>query len=695
MRFRLGLLFACLAVVAATVGCRTVPTGSRELARVSKKTLPDFKAPLLKWHQAKFLRTQARSAPALDEKTHPHGWKKGDCARCHQLSPTANLKDCSSCHGANGLSDAPDTCQSCHNVASRDGRPNDRMHSAHMTTTSRAMECWLCHPRQETGKHANGSRDVLLFEGALVPASTRNEPASCADTTCHETRVWSPAACTTCHGYPPSTGLHQAHLVKDRELRTDIACESCHGGYRHESGVVDISPGVAGFESYRAPTGSCMATCHENTALMARAARPTPATSSWDCTSCHEYPPPSGNHPAAGHTVVPCASCHSNHTHTDAGVKTPKVFRGVPVQVSFAAGGTFRDGLCGAVCHESMIWGESCGDCHGYPPQTGRHVAHVEKGRMLCRECHTGNDHDLVKETGEIDVRGDFVFDSMTGSCQTTCHEPKGEWGCDSCHGNPPSDRIHPAHRNPRGRYWDLAAMSTQSGIADLAASGIGCAICHADHKHSATAATNPKDFSAAHVDLSLGDFIRSNERCQVACHEPFSWQERCNDCHETPPKTGDHLDHVDKPNVMCVSCHGTISHDRPVTAPPGYYDPDGVVTIAAFDEMTGDCQSNCHLNNDGSQEMRRWDCRSCHGTPPTTGAHADHDAFNMGCRTCHAGHVHNSSAVIHPLQFSRAAVELSLSGTYDRASRSCSDVGCHRNDLWLSETERTLLRSR
>lgn len=668
-------------------GCAPAPTISVvHQTNWTPKVLPDAKRPLYPWHLPKYLRSVPRSAPILDAQNHPHGFGKEECVSCHELAPSANLKDCADCHGSNGRASEPDTCRSCHRSSHEDGRPRDRLHLTHLTSPTKPIVCVSCHPVPNAGSevHANGTVDVQLVKGTFL-VRVRESP-SCAESDCHETRSWSLDSCTECHGYPPKTGSHMIHLLRDDAFRSDITCESCHGGFRHESGKVDIGAGVPGFESYDALSGTCTASCHKN--ILPKSKR----VAEWGCINCHGMPPDSGNHLGAAHRVVPCGTCHKGHEHSGFVVKSPQAFHSPEIQVGFAENGTYRNKLCSTSCHETMRWGESCGSCHGYPPETGNHLVHVRQEGMRCRECHADNDHDLVRETGFIEVKGDFLYDATTGSCQTQCHDKPERWDCASCHKYPPEDAIHPAHAQPKERFWDLKAMSSRMNLSDLATNGVACAFCHKNHQHTTNAAVDPYNFANVRVHLVVGEFYRETARCQNACHEPFSWKERCTGCHPTPPLTGDHPAHV---GVTCESCHGRIEHTRPENAVPGYYDPEGTVEVRHLDTMTGECTTGCHLDADGKPKVLKWNCSSCHGTPPPTGAHSDHDAFAMGCRTCHANHVHNASAVIEPIQFNRAVVQFSVTGSFDPTTRTCTNIGCHRNDLWQSAAERLFRRAR
>jgi hypothetical protein len=650
--------------------------------------LASVKEVLLEYHLAKYLRAEPRSAPFLDPRTHPHGWSKGDCARCHEMAPTANFQECARCHGSNGLAPEPENCQTCHRTAREDGAPNDRVHAAHLASRSREVRCASCHPAQTGNTHANGIRDVRLESGEYTAAVAGAPAATCANSVCHEERTWQVEACAGCHGYPPTTGAHVVHLKANGTMRGDMFCESCHAGYRHESGTVDI----AGFDAYDALSGTCTASCHES--VVRAVGAPPKRVESWGCADCHAYPPDSGNHRVGAHGND-CATCHTGHRHSDAGVRSPGRYENV--EVAFSGGGSFQQKTCVGVCHEAIAWGDTCTRCHGLPPNTGDHAVHVVQSAMSCKECHAGNAHDLDDRSGVVEVRGDFEYNPFTGECGTSCHKdaPVKAWKCGSCHAYPPETGAHVAHSAPKGLYWKLDEVVRRAGVPLAAAGGLRCQTCHQNHQHTFRAAMSPTDFSQTQAQLAQGTFSVATARCETACHDSFSWRERCADCHDTPPQTGDHAVHTDEraraQGLACGDCHDGIRHAVDVLAPVGHVSGEGAVNVGGmqYDALTGTCTSSCHRQENGAEEARAWTCAPCHGSPPLTGAHVEHQDYELACRLCHVSHQHGTSAVMQPVRVMRATVQFVQSGEYDREARSCASIGCHRNDLWRSKAER------
>ena len=669
--WRMSLLFVALT---STMLLRPCSAATGDVPPPPTKVLPATKTALLEYHLAKYLRAEDRSAPWLSVKNHPHGWQKPDCKECHELAETADLKDCRACHGSNGLGQEADTCQSCHGSDHADGRPRDHVHRAHLDSPSKQMDCASCHPDPEADTfHANGMRDVRLAGTTYTPTPMGSDiGGSCGASSCHEERVWAVDGCTTCHGFPPESGLHAAHLPGAGQFDDDLLCESCHEGYDHRSGLVD----VGGFDSYDAATGTCTAACHLTVADRLKSSE-LHEVEQWGCGSCHGEPPASGNHQVAGHVQAECRACHTSHAHSDAVVNLRDRPSEWIAEVAFETPGEYSDRYCAAACHEAVTWGGSCSQCHGYPPQSGRHQVHVVDEGLTCVTCHAWNQHDLDVDRGVVDVDAAIGFDNMSGTCATQCHSETQDWGCDSCHGFPPKKGLHGPHAKPTGMYWDVTSLGVDVEL------GLPCGACHADHEHGPQAATVGTDYSSAHVLLADGEYRAETGRCATSCHDVFSWEQRCMDCHGTPPSSGSHPAHAAIDGVQCASCHNTIQHEVSLDFPAGYIDPDGLVQVSVIDPMTGGCETACHVSADGRPETLKWDCASCHGYPPATGAHERHMDLTIQCAVCHAGHTHTAQSVTAPTSSMRADVSLRRQGQYDRGARTCLNAGCHRDYPW------------
>jgi len=676
--------------LALLAGCRPVVTSSAVVTPPPAKVLPDVKTALLQYHLPKYLRSTPRSAPLLTDENHPHGWNKQDCASCHELAPQAPLEDCAGCHGFNEAREEPEDCATCHQV-----EHEDRMHIAHVRSPSKAVACADCHPDAREGvSHANGVRDVLLAEGIHTVSA---EARTCADTGCHTERQWGTESCLECHAYPPDTGLHATHLMVDgdaeaaggdiRKFRDDVLCESCHQGYDHESGEVDI----AGVEAYDPYTGSCTTSCHNDVDRE----EPLAEVESWDCASCHDFPLSTGNHDVSAHIENGCATCHAGHTHSgeirEAGLGIGDAVVAVRLTGELPDDhGTYDEKACATTCHEPVTWGDSCSDCHGYPPGTGSHPYHVQEEGMRCRDCHASNDHDGSVETGVVDISGQFDYERTQGTCATDCHQADTSdyWGCETCHDYPPDTGVHTSHAQPSGKYWDIADRIAEAGDGPV----IGCVECHADHTHSARATDPQAQGLTAHVSLVEGEFLSDTERCNTACHDAFSWQETCDACHTAPPESGDHAVHMEDDGINCATCHTTSRHDITIATPVGDY-TGGVVDITGMDTMTGACSTTCHVDDAGRREAKSWDCASCHDLPPTTGAHSIHVEYDIACSVCHSNHEHAGAAAVLPLDLSGASVEFSSRGSYAEGTQTCSNIGCHRDISWMAASGERGLR--
>jgi predicted CxxxxCH...CXXCH cytochrome family protein len=194
------------------------------------------------------------------------------------------------------------TCSSCHGDATRaavagaDPRvrfapPTDThgsassaavgAHQAHVNNAAgltKPGQCAECHVVPTSIPHANGVVDVQFggraVAGGAAPAWSASS-LTCSSTYCHgnflggkvATMAWNGpgTSCASCHGAPPSSGLHAKHLKEGR------VCSDCHGaGYAlsgslgtvnrdtHVDGIVTLTNRVT---SWNPATGDCVG-CH-------------------------------------------------------------------------------------------------------------------------------------------------------------------------------------------------------------------------------------------------------------------------------------------------------------------------------------------------------------------------------------------------------------------------------------------------
>jgi hypothetical protein len=216
-----------------------------------------------------------------------------------------------------------------------------------------------------------------------------------AKVTCLDCHKQGPAACDTCHGQPPLTGAHVTHAAR-------YDCSSCH-------------PKPDDYTDAHLHTGPAklITTCSQ----CHGAANPTwqPDPNQAQCGSCHGIPP-------ASHVDNRCAVCHPPHdspTH---------------------ANGTVDLGNGNGTCTA----------CHGQPPQTGAHVAHMTAEHRLsnpvtCDKCHAVPVN--VTDPGHIDHLPPATLSSDCNRCHLAAtvdwNGAPTEAACGTCHGIPPTDGVH------------------------------------------------------------------------------------------------------------------------------------------------------------------------------------------------------------------------------------------------------------
>ncbi len=124
---------------------------------------------------------------------------------------------------------------------------------------------------------------------------------------------------------------------------------------------------------------------------------PSSHANAWHCDQCHGYPPPPfltqspDVFPHAKVTGAMCYVCHPSTVGADGH--------------SIVAGGEHRDGQIEAVYPGGNPLPESatCESCHGTPPDTGRHLFHVNTRGQTCAKCHDDK-FDVTARTADDQV---------------------------------------------------------------------------------------------------------------------------------------------------------------------------------------------------------------------------------------------------------------------------------------------------
>ncbi|WP_459815200.1 cadherin-like beta sandwich domain-containing protein [Geotalea toluenoxydans] len=403
--------------------------------------------------------------------------------------------------------------------------------------------------------------------GATYP--TASTPPDCR--ACHTKGdpLTANIACGSCHGaaggngepngtvYPDITGSHPVHTAA-------TVCTTCHniggtgGNADHGKGNRGANLAVVNLDSALGfAANSCSnASCHGNV-YSPTGSTPTPAWGSTGngCSACHSVSigatgPATGSH--AKHGAFACTNCHAPGTtatsspsvvdgHTDGNIDIVNV-NYQPNVTKHPADNGYSNYNCTTTCHGSPyssgagttpVWGSTgagCGACHNgvgafvaystpstqSGPNTGSHSAHMNYGRYVCDECHTG----AVSGTSGGAAHGDTDIDvtnqgyptnvvkhpanSGYSTCTAACHITT-TWGlntlkCTDCHAA--------AITRTKGRPGkQLAAVTAEFGktyghkkTGRTAVADADCIVCHLEGNY--TSQKTSKYHADGNIDL-------------------------------------------------------------------------------------------------------------------------------------------------------------------------------------------------
>ncbi len=582
-------------------------------------------------HAAEDTSPQAQRANTRCDTCHtPHGGPQPNlfqaavpdtCETCHQDEVASFASDphreevagqCVGCHTVHRPPDQPlvntDTCAECH---------QDTV-ARFVSTRHATLEdnCASCHNR-----HANGS---------LIPASEDNGCVACHDVR-HGThpvrtadaktdpRTGAPLTCASCHD-PHGTG--RPALVRGSG---DAFCLDCHSNLA-ATGPVPPALANSPHGTYTATTQTCN-TCHDFRALPAGQIARSPDAA---CVECHAT--------ARTHAGEVCSACHEPHARTANLSLIREVIQGLPIRFrAYAGPDSFvdldnqTDDLCTA-CHTQTAVNNryvatvfhyegndcrqchphsagfspeptSCSVCHGTPPSSGAHLAHMnapDASRITdCATCHPAvtNWRQPGHRDGTIQLADGKPL-SQTTTCNT-CHgntadQARAAWNtgapitnCLGCHNAQNPARIAGVTAPAVSAYWQQSGHGA-AGIQ------LQCTACH--------------DASAPHISGRLGDATRLKKEGDALCldchngtkatavspHGNEGWANAtqapfritCAECHDphgtgnlrmirerirgqavvfTRPTGQDSFDEPDDANEddLCATCHTTTAHNR------------------------------------------------------------------------------------------------------------------------------------
>lgn len=331
----------------------------------------------------------------------------------------------------------------------------------------------------------------------------------------------------------------------------------------------------------------------------------------------------------------------------------------------------------------------------------GAHQAHMNPSptwhlRVACADCHVVPAD--VGSPGHMDGdnKAELTFSARAGAttwdgttCTSRCHGDAA-WGgtktnptwtvvdgsqvtCGSCHGAPPP-APHPQEMN--------------------------CATCHPTMEDNSLAFRDPDKHIDGVIDL-VG--AGATGGCTGVCHGSTNSappKDLAGNTAPTAKGVGAHQAHLRtstwRKDIPCASCH-TV----PLTSDaPGHRDGDNVAEVT-FDTLNpagtyanATCSNNyCHGTGRGNTGTIGWlaagplPCTGCHPTNGTnmSGDHRRHIVEEgMRCSECHETVVNANQAIIAPQLHVNGVHEVKmLRGTYNPATRQCSNTSCHGIETW------------
>lgn len=349
-------------------------------------------------------------------------------------------------------------------------------------------------------------------------------------------------------------------------------------------------------------------------------------------------------------------------------------------------GEDLRGGASKADCHDCHAEGpQACSTCHGdetspAPPRAfsgarstlslgvGAHRAH---GAFDCASCHrdakAAVDERHYRRAGlfttPVEVvltanpAGNATWDRTRATCTNSyCHAPsntdtaptrfdpvwtragKGEVGCGSCHGFPPS-----SHRDNRcdvchgPGYADggVDPVLHVDGKVALRNGGVACDACHAGPD-------SPVFFDLRGQNVGAHDAHKNASRLRG----PIS----CSECHLVPATVSapGHLDSAAPAEVFGVDL-GALAWKQGANP--------------VFNAANGTCSSvYCHGGGEYGhpdtapllQRTPSWSgkadqvvCGACHGLPPQDGTLGHNAARTINCAVCHGGAVQADGGIL------------------------------------------------
>ncbi|MFH0980217.1 MAG: cytochrome c3 family protein [Planctomycetota bacterium] len=336
------------------------------------------------------------------------------------------------------------------------------------------------------------------------------------------------------------------------------------------------------------------------------------------CGRCHSVDAQPGGHLGLveGQTNL-CISCHTTGGHA-----LPTAFRSADAADPYGTNPAVPDGR-----GTSHAWGvpavNALADSVGPRPGGGMQP-YLTDGNLKCATCHNQHNNDA----GVPFLRVSNTGDAMCKECHAPRDRGPGEGG---------SHAVGFAYPSDVGEFPDASS----NGLPPLKDGKVECLTCHAVHDADSGGAYDGAGDGMLLRGPNDGTLCRSCHTEHIGHTPGGSWQPTCNDCHDVHDPANLNL-----ALVGATVYNRTLGVDKPVvftaeTGPNSFADGeppaiDGICEVChtattyhrhdgtgAPHNASQDC-TTCHPHDAGFMPMGGA-CDSCHGAPPTTGAHLKH----------------------------------------------------------------------
>jgi predicted CxxxxCH...CXXCH cytochrome family protein len=381
--------------------------------------------------------------------------------------------------------------------------------------------------------------------GGSAWTSASSNPPTAGSHTKHASSTLYAFPCNDCHSTSPQTGAHVNGNVAWGFNTADVrinAAATYKGAFSGATGT------LAGGAAY----GNCSSLyCHSNgkAGTSAVYALVTWGSGTLACNACHGttnsmgYPDYANGGQAAatanshqGHVATMgymCQTCHLQTTTTGTSIRPDIVpslhVNGNTQNVAFDTIaqplGSYNTGAkqCSNIsCHASTnpIWGQTlgCDGCHGFPPATGAHLAHIESAGLLagitgygtpvaawygdasnatnyalgCGNCHPGSNASHMTSTASLTVSmyeagapgGSLKSRNATTAAYSNLFSGTGKCSAVYCHGSGSKTATSVASAVSPSWNSNADAYALSNGLAGR------CGICHGNPPQYASAGT-------------------------------------------------------------------------------------------------------------------------------------------------------------------------------------------------------------